>query len=367
MIDSFHRIRSLSNAGVKIHLHAFEYGRSHSKELESLCSSVNYYPRDTSFLRHISFLPYSVISRRSDKLTEDLLKDEFPVLFDGIQTTLSLNDPALSKRIKAVRIHNIEPYYYRSLARYEKKLNRKLYYFLESRKLERYEKILKNSDFLLTVSFVDHDYYNRKLHNSIIIPSSHPYDKVDIIAGKGDFILYHGDLSVNENIAVSEFLIKKVFSKIGYRCIIAGKNPPASLAAKVSRYENISLIPDPDNERMHNLIRDAHINILPTMATNGLKLKLLISLYSGRHCIVNSTTINGSGLYSLCHIVDTAVKMILKINSLMDQPFSDDMIEERKKILANNYDNISNSSKLMALFFPDKESVKQQSPDNSKP
>ncbi|MCX6328349.1 MAG: glycosyltransferase family 1 protein, partial [Bacteroidia bacterium] len=77
MIDSFHRIRSLNKLGINIHLHCFEYGRPHSRELETLCKTVNYYPRRTFILNHYSLLPYNVFSRRSYRLLKDLMKDDF--------------------------------------------------------------------------------------------------------------------------------------------------------------------------------------------------------------------------------------------------------------------------------------------------
>lgn len=353
MIDCFHRIRSLSEEGVRVHLHAYEYGRQHSKELETLCSSVNYYLRDTSSKRHLSIRPYSVVSRNSDQLLKNLLKDDYPVLFDGIQTTTLLNDPALAARIKVVRIHNIEPRYYLTLARYERNFFRKIYYMLEAAKLWRYESILSGADYLATISIVDQDHYNRKFKNSVLIPSSHQFDNVVGMPGSGDFILYHADLSVNENASVAEYLISKVFSKLPYNCIIAGRKPPDRLVSDISRNGNIKIISDPSAETMEELIRNAHINVIPTMAANGFKLKLLISLFSGRHCVVNSTTVNGSGLYSLCHIADTGEKMVLKIKSLMEKPFTEEMIEERKKILAKNYDNKVNAERLMRLLFPE--------------
>jgi len=353
IIDCYHRIRTLNNAGIRVHLHAFEYGRCQSKELEAICDNVKYYHRDTSTTRHFSSQPYSVLSRKSDQLKGDLMKDDFPILFDGIQTTLNLDDPALTNRKKVVRVHNIEPRYYLTLMKYENNILRKLYYWTEAARLRKYEKILRKADHLLTVSIVDHDYYNRKFGNSVMMPLFHPYDHVDIAAGHGEYILYHADLSVNENMAVAKYLITDIFSKVHHRCIIAGKNPSAHLATMISRYGNINLVPDPDNEKMDSLIRNAHINILPTMASNGMKLKLLISLYRGRHCIVNSNTINGSGLYSLCHVADSSGEMISNISDFMDQSFTEDMIEERRRVLAKNYDNKVNAGKLIDILFPE--------------
>jgi hypothetical protein len=200
---------------------------------------------------------------------------------------------------------------------------------------------------------VDHDHYNRKFKNSVLIPSSHPYDNIISQPGLGDFILYHADLSVNENASVAEYLITKVFSGLPFNCIIAGRKPPAWIVSDIPHNGNIKLISDPSAETMEELIRNAHINVIPAMAANGFKLKLLISLFCGRHCVVNSTTINGSGLYSLCHIADTGKKMVQKINSLMEKPFTEEIIEERRKILVKNYDNKVNAGKLMRLLFPE--------------
>jgi len=351
MIDCFHRIRMLSKKGVNIHLHAFEYGREHSKELESICKIVNYYRRDTSSKRHFSLLPYSVVSRSSDELLRNLLKNDYPVLFDGIQTTILLNNPALAGRTKVVRIHNIEPVYYRSLARYERNFLRKMYYLIEGAKLSRYESILSGADYLATLSITDHEYYNRKFKNSVLIPTSHQFDNIVCKPGSGDFILYHADLSVNENEAVAGFLISKVFSRLSVNCIIAGRKPSLRISTQISHHPNIELISDPANETMEELIMNAHINVIPSMASNGFKLKLLLSLYCGRHCIVNNATVNGSGLYCLCHIADYGEKMVSKINQLMGKPFTEEMIEERRTILSKNYNNLLNANRLMNLLF----------------
>ena len=351
IIDCFHRIRLLHYIGINIHLHCFEYGREHSRVIESLCRTVNYYPRDISFIKQISFIPYSVISRGSKQLLENLTKDDFPILFDGIQTTLYLGHSSLTGRNKIVRVHNIEHSYYNTLAEYEKNPAKKLYYFIESLKLKYYETILARATTLLTVSQIDQDHFETRYHNSEIVPSFHPYDQIEILPGTGQYILYHGDLSINENVTISEYLISEIFSKIPFQCIIAGKNPPKHLQDKASFYNNISLIANPREENMSRLIKEAQINVLPTRAANGLKLKLLLSLFSGRHCLVNSTTISGTGLDKLCQVADSGEEMIRKIHDLMAIPFTVEMIADRKKVLSENNDNLSNAKKIEKLII----------------
>ena len=122
MIDTYYRIRALHKLGVLIHLHCFEYGRQHSKELESVCATTSYYPRRSGLLRQFSTTPYIVSSRKSTILLDSLIRNDYPILFDGLHTTFYINHPALLDRKKFVRIHNIEHNYYKSLAKNESNL-----------------------------------------------------------------------------------------------------------------------------------------------------------------------------------------------------------------------------------------------------
>jgi len=352
IIDSYYRIKSLHEAGVAVHLHCFEYGREQTSKLEKFCKSIYYYPRNSSFLKNLTALPYTVFSRDSQKLLENLSRDNFPVLFDGIHTTYWINHRYLSGRLKIVRVHNIEHRYYRSMARFEKNPVRKLYYGIESFRLQEYEKILKNADILLTVSDTDQEYFEARYHNAEFIPSFHPCEHVESLEGKGDYIIFHGDLSVNENAMVADYLITKIFSRLPYKCVIAGKKPSSILRKKASAFNNISILSDPDDDQMSDLIRHAQINLLFAISSNGLKLKLLIALFAGRHCIVNSNIVKGTLLGPACNIEDSADGIIEKIHHLMKQPFTGQMIAEREKML-EAYSNSFNVKRLSLLIFPD--------------
>jgi hypothetical protein len=352
IIDSYYRIKSLHEAGIGIHLHCFEYGREHSPELKSLCKSVNYYPRNTFLTKNLSQKPYTVVSRDSDILLENLSGDSFPILFDGIHTTFWIDHQYLSGRMKIVRVHNIEHHYYRTLGRFESNPVKRLYFGAEALKLKFYEKILSHADILLTVSDTDQEYFERRYHNAELIPSFHPCDYVESAEGTGDYIIFHGDLSVNENLLVAEHLISRIFSKVPYRCIIAGKKPPSGLIKRASAFANITIVPDPDEGQMANLIRNAHINLLFAIAANGLRLKLLIALFSGRHALVNSNITKGTMLAPACHVEDSADGIIEKIHELMKIPFTKQDISERERIL-EPYSNSFNVNRLIRLIFPD--------------
>jgi glycosyltransferase involved in cell wall biosynthesis len=350
MIDSFHRIRLLHDAGVGIMLHCFSYGRGRSPELESLCISVKYYRRKTGFIKQLSTVPYCVSSRISAEMVKNLADNSYPILFDGIHTTGIITNPSFSDRTKIIRMHNIEHEYYSTLAASETKIFKKLYFAVESARLKRFEKVISCADHLLSVSPYDNDYFNNKYHNSILIPSSHPFDKTEITAGSGNYIIFHGDLSVNENVEIAVFLASTVFPEIGYRCVIAGKNPPELLKNLVGKYQNIDLVANPDDFEMQRLIKDAHINILPVKRMNGLKLKLLYALFSGKHLIINSEMSKGLEKGALFHIADSSGEMKLLISRLMKQPFTLEMIKEREKFLSLWHNNKVNTNKLISLI-----------------
>jgi hypothetical protein len=282
---------------------------------------------------------------------ERLLKNDYPIMFDGLHSTYHINHPALGNRKKLVRVHNIEHIYYQTLANCEPNLIKKLYFLFESLKLKRYEKVLGKIDSILPLSGADQEYFNNKYHNSVFLAPFHPFSESESLPGIGEYILYHGNLSVNENAAITYFLISNVFSKVNFPCIIAGKNPPVYIIAKTSHFNNIRIVPDPENDEMARLIRNAQINILPASEMNGFKLKLLIALYAGRHSLVNTMMIKGNSLGSLCYIADSGDEMVEKIQLLMQKPFTEEMKLEREEVLSEYYDNIKNAKRVIDFIF----------------
>ena len=77
--------------------------------------------------------------------------------------------------------------------------------------------------------------------------------------------------------------------------VIAGKEPSPQLSGH-RRKETGQTHPDPDQNTMLDLIRQAQVLVLPTFQPTGIKLKLIDALFNGRHIIVNSPMIAGTGL-----------------------------------------------------------------------
>lgn len=353
VIDVFYKLKALYKAGIKIHLHCFQYDRAEAEQLNPLCESVSYYPRKTGFVSQLSLIPYIVNSRRSDELLKKLLADHYPILFEGLHSCYYLSHKSLQNRTLIYRESNIEHDYYFNLFRSGKNMGRKAYFLLESLKLRLYQKQLKYSTKMLVVSQTDRDYLAGKFPGKDIIylPSFHGNSEVKSQPGKGSYVLYHGNLSVGENAQAAEFLVKEVFNDLEVPLKIAGLNPSESLKNLVAGYKNVELIPNPPQEKMEALIRNAQVNILVTFQATGLKLKLLNTLYTGRWMLVNREMLAGTGLDSLCEIASDANEMKLKVKALFAAEFDQNQLIVRAELLQKRFSDESNAEKLIREVF----------------
>ena len=356
IIDVYYKIKTLHQCGVKIILHCFEYERPHAPELDAVCEKVYYYKRQTGIIPNITLLPYNVYSRKSPELIHNLLQNDFPILFEGLHSCYYISDPRLKGRIKIYRESNIEHDYFRHLAKAESNLIKQTFFRVEAFRFERYQPVLEHADLMLTVSTSDTDYLQRVFSEKRVeyMPSFHGNNEITTRPGQSDFILYHGKLSVAENTQAALFLIKNVFSKLTCPCIIAGMDPPSELLKAASPYPHIRIEANPSEERMNRLIREAQIHVLITFQDTGLKLKLLNSLFAGRHIVVNRLMTNGSGLEHLCHIADTPDELVRTCRELLDKPLSPELLEQRQTQLYPLYSNRYQGERLKHMLY-DKE------------
>lgn len=341
-INMFHKIRWLHKQGVEIYLHCFEYGeRRRTDELNKYCKEVYYYQRNTSLRSFFSLLPYNVKSRISEELKRNLLKNDYPIIFEALHTCYLLNDSDLANRKKLFRESNIEHDYFFHLAKNEKHFFKKIYLYAEACKLKFFEKRLQYANVMLVVSTEDEHYFKKQFpENKVIyLPSFHQNDEVKIKTGSSDYILYHGNLSVSENYMAADWLIDHVFSKINYKVIIAGLNPPRFLKDKIKSHNNISLKENCTREEMDNLIENAHIHCLYTPQATGLKLKLLNVLYKGRFVVANEHMVHGTDLTSTCLIADKAQDYVNLIKQYMSIEYKSDDKNQREKVLNLHHNN----------------------------
>ena len=347
VIDIYFKIKALHEQGIKVHLHCYKYGRQEAKELESICEKVYYYPRKIKKSYLLKRIPFIVVSRNSPVLIKNLLKDNYPVLFEGLHTCFYLNDERLKNRIKIVRTHNIEHDYYQGLAEVEKSPFKKLYFKEEAKKLKKFEAVLHNANHILAISKADKEALSERYTNVFYVGAFNAYDNVNIKEGKGDYCLYHGNLAVGENNQAALYLVKEIFSKIKTPLIIAGNNPTKELTRMVENYAHIQLRENVEEKMMSELIQNAQIHILPAFQSTGIKLKLIAALFNGRHCIVNDAMISNTGLEELCSVKNTTSEIIKEVERLFELPFNMEEKEKREKVLLNYFSNRTNAEKII--------------------
>lgn len=350
IIDVFYKVKALHNIGVHVILHCFDYGRGVQTGLNEFCKEVHYYKRKTGLLLAIGKIPYIVNSRSNVELLNTLILDDYPILFEGLHTTYFLNNKQLKNRITCVRSHNIEHHYYQYLAKQEKNKLRKLYFINAARKLKNYEHILSNGDYIAAISPNDYKYLNEQYDNTFWLPPFHPNNEIKIKLGKGTYALYHGNLSVPENIKAALFLVN-TFKSSKIKVILAGKNPNKQLLSAAKNSKNIEIIANPSSNEMNKFIEDAQVHLLPTFQPTGIKLKLIASLFAGRHCLVNNKMIEGTGLENLCHKANSEDEFLKNTEKLMSLAFEDQDLLTRKEVLSKRFDNNRNAELLVKTIF----------------
>ena len=350
-IDMHYKIKALAEVGTKIFLHYFSYNPSRdAKGLESYCEAVFTYKRKSIFKALPLAQPFIVQSRISNELIERLNKDVYPVLLEGLHCTGIIPFLNNEKRI-IVRMHNEEASYYHHLAKTETSFIKRKYFLQESTLLKRYQQSLSKDLKLACLSETDIEIFRKDygLENAHFIPCFIPWQQLASKEGLGNYCLYHGNMLVSENEEAALWLIRNVFSTLNFSFVIAGKGISKKLYVEAARHSNVTLINNPPMAKMDDLIDNAQVNVLPSMNSTGVKLKLLNALINGRHCITNYNGIKGSKIKEGVVVVDAAEQWIEAINQLMQRPFKLNEIEKRKSIL-DLYNNQTAAKDLIALY-----------------
>jgi hypothetical protein len=306
VIDVFYRIKSLSELGVEIYLHCFEYGRGEAVELEKYCKKVYYYSRKKSIFDLFSKIPFIVKSRINEDLAIRLNEDVFPIFFEGLHTTSYLTRLINKDRLTFVRTHNIEHEYYNALA---KKSNgfKKLFFSFEAKKLKRFEVQLKLAKQLLCITKSDLDYFQNINKHALLLQPSFEEKQIHQFE-LANYALFHGNLSVEENEEAACWIIENVWSNhLNLPLIIAGKNPTKKLK-EISMQYKIQLIDSPEEVEMNSLIEKASVHILYSSQSTGIKLKLIAALQTNGIVLSNNNLVNGSNLEEYCVIANDSNK-----------------------------------------------------------
>ena len=351
VIDVFYKIKALHNLGIEIILHCFQHGKPDQPKLENYCSEVHYYQRNSFFSSMLSNdFPFIVKSRGNEKLINNLIKGNYPILFDGLHTTYILNLEDFKNRKTFLRAHNVEHRFYKGLEKSESSIFKRKFFKQESKKLKKYEAIIHQMTGVFSISPIEQSYFQKKYgYKCIYIPAFHDTEIHTKLDAKGDFILYHGNVSVSENVKAALFLID-TYKDSNYQLVIASSYVNDELAIEIVKHKNIRFHSLQGEDDLNRLFENAHINVLPTFQNTGIKLKLLNTLYQGKFVIANNFMVDGTGLESLCEKANTKEEFLTKTKELLDKTFDPKIVETRKKIL-QNFSPIESAKKIIEVIF----------------
>ena len=343
VIDVYYKIKALHEIGVKLDLHYFKYGkRIEIEQLTEICSSIYQYERNMGFGAMFSSVPFIVKSRDNEELLQKLSKNPAPILFEGLHCCSFLDHSLLKNHFKIVRTHNIEHDYYQGLFKNTSNSVKKLYYRSESKKLRVFESVLTNADLIISLSSQDATYFKQYQKTEFVPPFHQSYTEV---FEKGDYILFHGNLAVEENINALSALLKNVFKEIKHKIIVAGKLPPQKIVQELSTNKNIRLISNPGQEEMTDLICRAKCHILYTNQNTGVKLKFVHAIQTSGHIVLNDAMLFDKIFKDEVEIANDWNTMIKSLNQCMEL----DNVKPRPRLKAL-FDNKKNAEKIVSLL-----------------
>lgn len=331
VLDVFLRAKGLKTLGYYVILHCYEYGRGRNHDFSEIADEIYYYDRKNGVKSALSSLPYIVKSRNSEELLKRLLAGDSPILMEGQHSTFWAQELAKNNRKAAVRMHNIEWQYYRDLAKDAKTTSERLFFSLESRKLRKQELKLKGIP-LLCISKSDQKYYQNLGFEALYLPVTINADLVLTPMESEPFGLYHGNLSVPENVeAVHKLIQENQREKIEFPIVIAGKNPSVGLQKKIEA-QGWKCIPNPDDSELNDLMRSCSVHLLIGFKSSGIKLKVIRALLTGKPCIATKEMTGTTGLEKHCELWDPVLPLAEKIKLVVSaNPPSENRLEELEK------------------------------------
>ena len=349
-IDSYYRLKALSEIGVDIHLHAFTYGAHRPAEvLTDICKEVSYYRRQGTVGSLLSGKPYIMASRNSKQLLQALTRHEGPVLFDGMHTCAQIANPAIAHRSRYIRMHNIEWEYYLFLSQTADKSWKKLHFRRESRKLRRAEKeVINHARSIFAISDYDRDYYGSRHPDVHLVMPFHQFEDIRVQPGEGAYALLHGDLSIDDNLSTA-LKMASLCKEAQIALKVAGRSPTAAGLAKLRQMPNIDLYLDVSDDEMETLMRDAQIHIIDASITSGFKLKLISALFTARHVLARKTLVS-KDLRSVVSTFSDSSEVLPLLKALMMRPIGPQDIALRKSVLLPRFSNSANAKRMADLM-----------------
>jgi len=344
-IDSWNRILALHQLGLNLHIHCFLYGDFRpDPALREVAGEVHYYPRVVWPALFSKGQPYIVTSRKSQALLKRLNADRSPILFEGIHTTGFIAQ--LRDRILLLRAHNVEQHYYAELALQSSGLKSMLFQ-RESLCLSEYESnTAKAVKVVFAISPSDQDWFAHQGATSVFIPPFHGSQEVAIQTGRGGYLLYQGDLSLEINQNALLDLLFRLPMDAAYPVIAAGRSGDKTFEDKLATFPNLSREANVSQEKMIDLIQRAQVILIHSLHGSGMKLKIFPALYHGKFIAATANCMTHTDLDQAIHFYDNA-SLSDTLTLLWSSEFTDARLNQRKEILAHHPSDLDKAKEII--------------------
>ncbi|MDW9381217.1 hypothetical protein [Chryseobacterium sp. JV558] len=352
IIDVYYKIWALSDLGIKIHLHCFvdQVPETIDQEIEEITENVFFYEKKKNPLLYFSGIPFAAAIRDSDVLLKNLEKINAPILFEGLQTTHIIRFLKDSGHQLYLRHHNNETEYYKGLSSSEKNIFKKIVYRIESLKHKGYQKkLLKKFDVVFCLSEKEYDEVKMYSGNAQLIHIFHGNQSVKQLDKKGNYFLFHGDLTTADNKKALIETIDLFKTLPQYKLVVASDRASEDIKRKISAVENISLTPILTTENLHHLLENAHANILISYQNSGTKVKLFNTLYNSRFVIINGNITDDPILTNLCLYGANMDEIRQQIITSAEKNYDDN--EKRKEILEKTHSDHAKAEQIVKIIF----------------
>lgn len=262
-----------------------------------------------------------------------------------------------SKSKIVIRAHNIEHEIWKRIARNEKNLFKKYYYFNLSKRIIKYEKkIIQHSDAVLPITERDKEAY---IQFGITLPMQVApvgielkIEEIKITRQRAIMFLGALDWAPNQEglLWFTENVWPLVLKKNHYIIFhIAGRNAPYWLQRKLSLVRNILFYGEVDKSA--DFLSIADIMVVPILSGSGMRVKIIEAMSMGK--LVITTSIGAEGIPAINNehliITDSPEEYADKIISLLKNE------KEIEKIAVNafNFVNTNFNNKSIAKEVSD--------------
>ncbi|TZF95891.1 glycosyltransferase [Chryseobacterium panacisoli] len=352
IIDVYYKIKALSDLGIKIHLHCFvdKIPVKIDPEVEESTENVFFYEKKKNPLLYFSKIPFAAVIRDSDLLLKNLEKINAPILFEGLQTTHIIRFLKESRHKLYLRYHNNETEYYKGLSLSEKNIFKKMVYGIEALKYKGYQKtLLKEFETIFCLSEKEYNEVDTYSGNARLIHIFHGNQSVKQLDKKGNYFLFHGDLTTADNKKALIEALDLFKTLPQYKLIVASDRASEDIKRRISVIENITLAPIGTTENLHHLLENAHANILISYQNSGTKVKLFNTLYNSRFVIINGNITDDPALTGLCLYGTDRTEIRQQIISSAEKDYDD--TEKRKQILEKKHSDHAKAEEIIKIIF----------------